>query len=929
MPQLETFDVEVLEGGIAHRLRAKEGRHRYGVKLLDTHLKEAVRRDNLLLVKTYQFLTTQILKGIRVACVLRKSSGNECSPLDLDECDEFVSKNHLSKINLDACYFESGHHANFVVITQSCDLLSERQCLHDRKCCSKMNSFGAQHQCEQNWCLPEKALLWLVLKLRASSQVHEVGVSAIHKNVANQHLANRPRVIQEAQLRGPQVLTRPAEVQDESMIGGLRRSHRALKLIPNGAAAGLKIAAALDAYLDTPVGESDSEFLMALFGGDKTSHTCPASSDCVECRLENIGSNMRDIVLKSLGAPVIPPCYQRPEDVSTRLRPEVFKAWCQSSGDPDHYVAEWLINGAPAGLNRMPEHAGIFAEDEDPNVTHNDLVPYADGWENVQTSAESTMNDQVAWDEVTAHEAKGYLRRFASAKEVCNYLGTDFIESRLFVLEQEKHGVVHNRVLLDCKRSCVSGASQKSERVRLPKALDVAFDTLELRAHGAVWISDQDVYLAEGDDSEVSYAVLDISEAFWNIPLHPDERRFFVFQCRGCWFVILRTAQGSRSAPLTWGRTMSLSARMAQSTAPPSRLRIETYVDDPCMIVRGTTQLRRRIILRVICVWLALGHKMSWHKGQTGAAITWISVTYQITVDGLIASIKPELLNDVELLCKELIASNVFSLKRLRTLVGKAVHIASLLYMWRPFVRSLWSPLLAENQDSSAPPGCFWSKRIWPAAFWILAFLSKAHGAVSRTFSIETFLGAGKQIAITVDASPWGLGGVITENDQAIEYFSDRITDEDLAIHSIRRGDHRAQQCLEGLATLVALRTWSRFWTNQRVYLHVRGDSITALTMLLEMRAAGTTMMLIAREIALDISESVYSPSLISHIPGISNVLSDTLSRLHAPGGAYSLPVSLRNVPQAQCALRDRAFYRTLAVEDAWSARPLVQHIGN
>jgi len=56
---------------------------------------------------------------------------------------------------------------------------------------------------------------------------------------------------------------------------------------------------------------------------------------------------------------------------------------------------------------------------------------------------------------------------------------------------------------------------------------------------------------------------------------------------------------------------------------------------------------------------------------------------------------------------------------------------------------------------------------------------------VSRTFSAETFLGAGKQIAITVDASPWGLGGVITENDQAFEFFSDRITDVDLAFHSI------------------------------------------------------------------------------------------------------------------------------------------------
>jgi len=190
--------------------------------------------------------------------------------------------------------------------------------------------------------------------------------------------------------------------------------------------------------------------------------------------------------------------------VPARLRPEVFKAWCQSSGDPDYYVAEWLINGTPAGLNRMPGHAGIFAEDEDPNVTHNDLVLYADGWGNLRTSAAPAVNDQVTWD---ISDALLLPRKCALPRR-------RFVGSHLVVLVQGKHGVIHNRVLIDCKRSCVSGASQKSERVRLPKALDVAFDTLELRAHDAVGISDQDVYLAEGDDSEVSYAVLDIVKRF-------------------------------------------------------------------------------------------------------------------------------------------------------------------------------------------------------------------------------------------------------------------------------------------------------------------------------------------------------------------------------------------------------------------------------
>jgi len=65
-PQFETFDVEVIEGGIAHRLRAKEERHRYGVQLLDTLLKEAVLRDNLLLVKKYQLLQHKYSRALEL-----------------------------------------------------------------------------------------------------------------------------------------------------------------------------------------------------------------------------------------------------------------------------------------------------------------------------------------------------------------------------------------------------------------------------------------------------------------------------------------------------------------------------------------------------------------------------------------------------------------------------------------------------------------------------------------------------------------------------------------------------------------------------------------------------------------------------------------------------------------------------------------------
>ena len=58
--------------------------------------------------------------------------------------------------------------------------------------------------------------------------------------------------------------------------------------------------------------------------------------------------------------------------------------------------------------------------------------------------------------------------------------------------------------------------------------------------------------------------IADVVDAFWNDPLHPTERRFYVARYRQKLLVWLRTAQGSRSAPLTWGQFAALLARLIQ-----------------------------------------------------------------------------------------------------------------------------------------------------------------------------------------------------------------------------------------------------------------------------------------------------------------------------------------------------------------------------
>ena len=55
----------------------------------------------------------------------------------------------------------------------------------------------------------------------------------------------------------------------------------------------------------------------------------------------------------------------------------------------------------------------------------------------------------------------------------------------------------------------------------------------------------------------------------------------------------------------------------------------------------------------------------------------------------------------------------------------------------------------------------------------------------------------------------------------------------------------------------------------------VRSDSVTALTILVKMKATGSGTNRIARELALDLGSSSYFPAVISHTPGIANVTAD------------------------------------------------------
>ena len=113
-----------------------------------------------------------------------------------------------------------------------------------------------------------------------------------------------------------------------------------------------------------------------------------------------------------------------------------------------------------------------------------------------------------------------------------------------------KNGKTKKRVILDCKQSGVSRKTKRRYKVSLPKITDVVRDILVLLA-------------SRCQDEGIELFILDFSDAFWNVPLSPAERKWFAGKVRGYWLVYNCTAQGSQ-----WAVVMVFHCRTTRKAYP-------------------------------------------------------------------------------------------------------------------------------------------------------------------------------------------------------------------------------------------------------------------------------------------------------------------------------------------------------------------------
>ena len=205
----------------------------------------------------------------------------------------------------------------------------------------------------------------------------------------------------------------------------------------------------------------------------------------------------------------------------------------------------------------------------------------------------------------------------------------------------------------------------------------------------------------------------------------------------------------------------------------PTEARLQLFVDDPCATIRGTPQACDWIVATMILAWRALGFPLSFRKGQRGPKVTWIGAHLEITATTVTAAIKDNIVQDLEEQTVQLLQSNVANRRAVQSYAGRGHNVAALIWTMRPFMQFAWAALASPGEG--APPGCIWMKQVLQSLQWTLAFLRGRVGSLSRTFTVESYLGQGRQDTMAMDASPWGLGAILFEDDSPVSWFASPV----------------------------------------------------------------------------------------------------------------------------------------------------------
>ena len=595
-------------------------------------------------------------------------------------------------------------------------------------------------------------------------------------------------------------------------------------------------------------------------------------------------------VRKAVGYLLKPSAMPEPaQDVaSTPISAENVMGWGEHSDDPDACtLARWLVQGAPLGFHEAIERNGIFPPTTGTPAdapTEAELLRDSENWSNWPSAEEE--EDEVH-RLVREAEGKGFCKVFEARSEVRELLGAEPILNKLGVVVKYKEGVKKARIIWDLKESLVNKACDPAERVILPRLLDVVNSCISMMRDGL----------------RPTLAVADIRDAFHNVPAGKD-RKFTVAAANmengvQHFIAYMVLVFGSKSSPTIWGRFAALLGRSLASVCPETHTQI--YVDDPIFVVPSAKGHDMVECLTRAFLWTEmLGYPLKLSKAHAGDTIDWIgarisldNVKHEVTV-----TIPSEKISTLVETTEEFLQGPVIGTRKLRSFAGSLSFVAGLVPMLRPFLAPLWAALSSETTDEGSSDTSLrrrsrtagklvHTKRIANSLCWILALLKgEENYNLRRTF---VAFPPPEVYELVTDASPWGMGGVLLQDGSPMRWYASKLQPKLLNKFKAATGDPAFNTLWEALALLIACRLWLPKCKVQHLGVRVKSDNVGALRMLLTLSSKASNINAVAMELALDLARGNYSLGELEHIPGVTNVMPDALSRLWAPS-ASELP---------------------------------------
>lgn len=550
------------------------------------------------------------------------------------------------------------------------------------------------------------------------------------KAIITEERSVKARVEFTAPLKGRKRQVRDLDMEDEQYLGGMRNPRSATTRIPEYRQACLKVYKVLMTCLAEDA-TLRQRCLDAI--GDEQEDAGPT-----EVQLDRV----RQLIWK---ATAMSGQSTQKTALDSKLQADLLWQLARAAGDPDaDCIQSWLTEGAPAGISKNIEDPGRIFPPDVPGDFHEgaELPDHT-----LHKNYTSVDDDPAAGPEVERLIETGFVQAFSTHDELSKWLGGPPHLSKLGMITKEKDGRVKRRLILDCKESGVNRLARSGGRLILPRVSDIVDDALYLMSQST------------GPDQQIEWLILDFTDWFYNVPLHPDERRHFTWAYGKHWVAFKAQAQGSRNAPLVCGRVAALIARLTQGVFGDQKFRLQIYVDDPCICVLGTTKERNMQMAATILLWACLGIRLAYKKASRGTAVTWIGAELRAENQGtssaqIQVNAKKEIVDEVLETTKCHSISNMENKKALQTYVGKLNHIAGIVELLRPFLGDLYG-VLYQTGATNAPKNCYWTKQWRHVTQWMLAFLERSSGKICRVYRMKAYFGRGLPVAIVTDASPW------------------------------------------------------------------------------------------------------------------------------------------------------------------------------